>query len=172
MIGLPPINRRPVGFLSLLGLQQQGVAPGTAGQTVQPVLDMLGFYLAGDLVRRNVQISIAAVGFTGGASPLVVPFGELWIVSSFSGQSLAAVGAGNSFTASIATFDNYWPSGTSGRIVGSPMAVATGQIWGAASPVGAPWIARAGLVFGTACHVRAGAAETVELCVEYLALKT
>lgn len=163
------INRRPVSFLSLLDINQQGQVPRLVNATVQPVVDMTRFYAAGDLRRVNTTISMAAIGITGGASPIVVPAGENWLISSFSAQSLAALPAGMTINATIATFDNFWP-GTSGTVRAPYLSATVGNAWAVAMLQTDYWVARAGTVFAICVSSIAGGPANVALCIEYLPL--
>lgn len=77
-----PIQAAAPGYLSLLGLQNTGRLPPDQVDTVQPIVDVLPFYLQGALQYREdgIAVSAATPGLNAFATPMRVPDGKLWLV--------------------------------------------------------------------------------------------
>lgn len=94
-----PIQGRAPGYLGLLELKNLGKLPEEALETVQPVIDMNGYYLRGSaqwyqtaLSRTDGPATYNSFGpFTG--NPLVVPDGQWWWIEYMAVRFFAA-GAG------------------------------------------------------------------------------
>lgn len=84
------VNRYPVGLLSLLDTQTQGVAPDTLGQTIQAVIEMSPWHMASQGVVSSVTSeTLLALGIGSG---ITVPDNEMWwlIAASVEAFSLDA----------------------------------------------------------------------------------
>ena len=109
----PPINTLPRGLLDFLGIQSMGANPRNLAQLVQPIIDMMPFYLAQEeeyfrLVRATTipvgsaigtlwqWSSTAPVDIINGAAGLIVPNNEIWYVSEMT-ACVALSNAANDF---------------------------------------------------------------------------
>lgn len=88
----PPINRLPLGLLSLLGIKNGGRYPQSLGQQLAPCFELLGWYLQSNSQSLSLNGNVTAVGFN--ANWWTVPVGQTWAVLSTVVNSAAALGAG------------------------------------------------------------------------------
>lgn len=120
----PPLTTRPEGMLSMLGLQTNGQYPQhLETNTLQPTLDLLGWYLES---RAEIQsIFGATINVAPGAfSPLyTVPAQEVWILLAFTIQPVTIASACTLQLARARSNDDL-----SRIALGDPVAVAAGTL--------------------------------------------
>lgn len=76
------VNRVPPGLLSLLGIKALGVNPSVLQDDLEASLDVTDLYYVGNSEEIASQTSaINAVGAWPISTPLLVPSGELWVVT-------------------------------------------------------------------------------------------
>lgn len=85
------INTVPLGLLALLGLKEQGVNPPALGELVVPTMELSQFYQTQLTRIAQDTLSVTAAGGFG-ATSLIVPQNETWIVSQY--MVLRQLGAG------------------------------------------------------------------------------
>lgn len=92
-----PTNRQPPGLLSFFGVKNGGRNPSYGMDVLTAVCDltkwMLADPLAGEQINNNVNVG--AVGATGPA--LVVPAGQVWIVTDAVAYPAAVLAAATTF---------------------------------------------------------------------------
>lgn len=90
------INRAPQGLLGLLDLKTQGDNPAQLAAFVQATLELRDFYALQTRATLSQASTLTGLGITTGVFPnLLVPQGELWLVSALTCQlSAPPLGAG------------------------------------------------------------------------------
>lgn len=99
------INRVPPGLLSLLGVKALGQNPSILPDTVQPQLELLDMYLAGN--AQEAQSTTSAInlpGIWGVTTPAPGP-GEMFYVQHLSVGSLVVLAAATGFRVQCAMYD-------------------------------------------------------------------
>lgn len=87
------IQRYPIGLPGLLTMKASGDVPPSLSAEVSASIDLTEFYLAPEVLVANGNTgNLNAIGFF--ASPIAVPFGEMWCVRNISAAAGAAIGAG------------------------------------------------------------------------------
>lgn len=94
----PVVQRIPNGLLGWFGIKNGGVNPTDVSATLDPSIDMLEWYLLGDVETAQVTFSTNALGFNSGVQ---VPAGEWWYLHSAS--VLVTVPAAGNITVACGT---------------------------------------------------------------------
>jgi len=89
-----PLNPKADGFLSLLGLKNQGRNPETLNLQLQPTVDLLEWYFQSRLenitaTRTVPDASTSVANF--GATSLVVPDREWWWIENYTVRCVTAL---------------------------------------------------------------------------------
>ena len=108
-------------------MQSTGDTPHLIGGEVQPMIDLLDYYLIDRL--RGAQATTANVAAVGGLVTTVIPpAGEQWLVYGFTAAS-GPLAAATAFTANIGVFratTGFYQFVTSPRAVANPATFAEG----------------------------------------------
>lgn len=148
-----PIQTLAPGFLSMLGLKNEGRLPADMVDMVQPVVDLRDFYFSGnrevvpELVATNVLVAAVNYVFVD----LSVPQNEIWWVHGYAAD--VPVPAAQSWTGQAIHYDR----NTRAIHVGNPI-----TIGGAGATNGRPFVpggffAQGGDLFGVLTTASAGA---------------
>jgi hypothetical protein len=90
----PPIQLRPPGLLSLLGIQNGGQLPAFLSGSVDASFELSDWYLRAkweQLVAQNIAMPNGAAAFSAFSS-YIVPAGEWWYVERFTGVAACVAG--------------------------------------------------------------------------------
>lgn len=89
---MPGISRQPRGLLSFFGIKNAGRNPGSMGEQLAPVLNLVPWYLAqaSESVTANGPVSV--IGFNPGF--FNVPETETWAILATTINGQAVLGAG------------------------------------------------------------------------------
>lgn len=99
---MPSINRVPQGLLGLLDLKAQGENPKTLIDAVQGTVELGEMYAIQSRVTISQASSITALGVTAGIFlNLVVPQGEMWLVSGMTAHLSAPPMAGGTLAVAV-----------------------------------------------------------------------
>lgn len=93
-----PIQSLPNGLLGLLQLKNMGNLPDVLLGNVQPIIDMVPFWLRGQTITDPVVHGLGLpTGTTGlqsfSPNPILVPEGQMWWVRRYTVQAVVPVGA-------------------------------------------------------------------------------
>jgi len=125
------VNRVPPGLLSLLGIKAGGQNPAILPDTLQPTLELLELYIAGN-AQETLQLTSAVnlPGIWGIVSPAPGP-GEIYYVERFSVGILSVLAAGTVYRVQPAIYD----ASAANKVwtFGPPVSAAAGEIFNCAS---------------------------------------
>lgn len=124
-MSLDNINRVPAGLLQLLELKSQGITPPDLSSVLQGQIDLLPFYVGGNLIT---DFNFTAAAVAGSTVERIIPAGERWLVVNVTWAILGPTVAG-----ACSGMIEFQPAGQPGvNIIGSGEHVNTIpiQTWG------------------------------------------
>jgi len=100
-----PINKVPVGLLSLLGIQAVGENPKVLNDVVQPVIDLTEMYSRDPAFVLNQVTSGINATLLFSWPAVAPPQGQMWVFENLNLSVTAAIGAGTTLRGRAVVFE-------------------------------------------------------------------